>query len=176
MWPTWGRLGPVGPRWAPSWPHVPYFYWYNLSVSRSPAVLVSSRRYSLFQALNRRQGELTGTLSEKSTPPPSVVDQITFGHKRSLWSPKISINIEITPVLPTKGQCPSGFPIVMLSFAILRVSLASIVPYSPLSPHIPSNYPLYTRRSVLSSHDSQEISACQHQFSAPLIFTLSLCT
>ena len=25
MWPTWVHLGPVGPRWAPCWPHEPSY-------------------------------------------------------------------------------------------------------------------------------------------------------
>ena len=33
MGPTWGHLGPTGPRWAPCWPHEPcYPGWYWLSL------------------------------------------------------------------------------------------------------------------------------------------------
>ena len=33
--PTWGHLGPVGPRWAPCWPHEPCYQGNYLSISYS---------------------------------------------------------------------------------------------------------------------------------------------
>ena len=38
---TWANLGPLGPRWAPCWPHEPCYQRYILSPSCSPMIIQS---------------------------------------------------------------------------------------------------------------------------------------